>query len=81
MRIHIKNPEVSTREINSQKGSFKLHSIEAWVDLGGIYPEKVSLNVKEGSRFQEGEYSVHPSSFRVGQYGRLEFDTLVLAKA
>jgi hypothetical protein len=80
MKLEIKDSTVNEREINTQKGSFKLYSIDAWAHLGGAYPEKVTLNVKEGFNVEPGTYAIHPSSFKVGQYGRLEFNTLQLAK-
>jgi hypothetical protein len=82
LKIEIKNPTVNVREINSQKGSFKLYTVEVWVHIDDDgYPEKAILPCEEGFVAEPGTYRIHPKSFRIGQYNRLEFNSLKLAKA
>jgi hypothetical protein len=82
LKIEIKDPQVETREIKGAKGSFKLHSVTVWVHIDDEgYPEKAVLPCEEGFTAEPGVYRIHPKSFKIGQYNRLEFDSLKLAKA
>ncbi|EGU40224.1 fumarate reductase subunit C, partial [Vibrio scophthalmi] len=75
------NVLVDTREIpaRGERSAMKLFSQVAFVHLGGRFPVEFSLSLEENQApYPAGKYSLHASSFKVGQYGRLEFERNLL---
>ncbi|AYV19812.1 single-stranded DNA-binding protein [Vibrio mediterranei] len=61
------------------RSEMKLYSQVAFVHLGGRFPVEFSLSLEQGaSAYPAGKYQLHASSFKVGQYGRLEFERNLL---
>lgn len=81
MNIEIRNPVVETKTINGKNGTFELYQITAWAHLDPEgYPEKVILQVEQGSTYEKGIYTLSPKSFQIGQFNRLEIGKAVLIK-
>lgn len=71
------NESIDTRVIPAKgdRAEMKLYSQVAFAHLGGRFPVEFSLSLQEGQPYYtEGRYVLHSSSFKVGQYGRLEFE-------
>lgn len=87
IKIDIESPNFLTR--NKKDGSGVYYQQEAFahvVDRNGNperYPVKIILMIPKDQSgnampYQLGEYSIHPTSFRVNQYGQLELGYLSL---
>ncbi len=75
------NVSIDTRTIppKGDRGEMKLYSQVAFAHLGGRFPVEFSLSLEEGQTpYPAGRYVLHASSFKVGQYGRLEFERNLL---
>ncbi len=75
------NETVDTRVIppKGERGEMKLYSQVAFAHLGGRFPVEFSLPLEEGQpAYSAGMYVLHASSFKVGQFGRLEFERNLL---
>jgi hypothetical protein len=50
-------------------------SQKAFAHLGGVFPVEIKVPIKNPTHVHPvGKYSLHPSSFKVGQYGDLEIN-------
>lgn len=77
IEIFKENELVDTRVIPAKgdRGEMRLYSQVAYAHLGGKFPVEMSLPLEEGQPYYtSGMYFIHASSFKVGNYGRLEFD-------
>ncbi|CAH7181249.1 fumarate reductase [Vibrio lentus] len=77
IEIFKENELVDSRVIPAKgdRGAMTLYSQIAYAHLGGKFPVEMSLSLEEGQPAHSvGKYYVHSSSFKVGNYGRLEFD-------
>jgi hypothetical protein len=81
IKIEVKDNTVNTREIKGANGTYSMHEIDVWAHLDPDgYPEKIRCQVDDGFTCELGEYRIHPKSFYVGKYNRLELGKLILAK-
>jgi hypothetical protein len=79
IRIEIKTTELARREVPSKGRTFTFLEQEAWahtMDKAGQanpYPEKIRVTLPRGQEtpYPAGDYTLHPASFYVGQYGDL----------
>jgi len=80
VRIEIKSTEVRPRTINSNGKSFQFLEQEGWIhtlDPAGnpnAYPEKFIVTLPKGQEqpYPVGDYTLHPGSFYVGRFRRLD---------
>lgn len=82
IRIEVKSTDLHPREV-TQRGTgkvFKFLEQTAWAhttDPQGNpnpYPEKITVSLPRGvsEPYAAGDYTLHPASFYVGQFGSLE---------
>lgn len=77
IEIFKENEVIDSRTLpaNEKRGELTLYSQVAYAHLGGKFPVETSVSLEDGQpAYAAGKYLVHQSSFRVGQYDRLEFD-------
>lgn len=77
IEIFEENVVVDERVIppKGDRGEMKIYSQVAFAHLGARFPVEISLSLEQGaSPYPAGKYQLHISSFKVGQYGRLEFE-------
>jgi hypothetical protein len=70
--------DVSSRAFTDKKtGEQKhMHSQNLFAHLGGPFPESISISIDDPLKpIETGSYTLSPSALKVGQYGRLEFDS------
>jgi hypothetical protein len=67
--------------IDKKTGEQKhMHSQNLFAHLGGPFPEQISVSIDDPLHCIEvGTYTLLPSAVKVGQYGRLEFDSYNLS--
>jgi hypothetical protein len=84
IRIEIKSTALETRPVTSKAGKhFTFLEQTAWAHTYGPngepnpYPEKLRVTLPRGQTeaYPPGEYTLHPASFYVGQWGDLELST------
>lgn len=83
LKIEIKPSQVS---IDSRSGVSKrtgnpytMNEQYAYAWLGGDYPELIKISLEDGQpAYPAGFYTVHLSSFKVGEFNRLQINRLVL---
>jgi hypothetical protein len=76
--------EVTSRSFTDKKtGQQKqMHSQNLFAHLGGPFPESISISIDDPSKpIDYGSYSLLPTALKVGQYGRLEFDSFNISNS
>jgi len=85
IKVEIKpsQAQFNTRSGVSRQGKpYSLNEQLCYVDLGNEYPVLVKITLDEGQpAYAPGLYTVHLSSFKVGQFGSLMIDRLRLVPA
>lgn len=82
-RVEVKPRQVAFSErsgVSSKTGrDYTMREQFCYVDLGGDYPVEIKINLEDGQpAYTAGEYTIAPSSFKVGQYGSLMVDRIKL---
>lgn len=80
IRIEIKSTELTPRQVLSKGKTFNFLEQTGWAHTYGPngepnpYPEKLRITLPRGQEtaYPPGDYTLHPASFYVGQYGDLE---------
>lgn len=80
IRIIVKSTAVEAVNINTPRGAMTLRKQQAYavtVDRQGNvapYPERIELTLPkdQAEAYPVGEYQLHPSSFYVGKFSKLE---------
>lgn len=85
IKVEIKpsQAQYTTRSGVSRQGKpYSLNEQLCYVDLGNEYPVLVKITLDDGQpAYAPGLYTVHLSSFKVGQFGSLMIDRLRLVPA
>ncbi|WP_234493734.1 G5P family DNA-binding protein [Vibrio maritimus] len=67
--------DIRTIPPKGDRAEMKLYSQVAFVHLGGRFPVEFSLPLQEDeTHYASGKYYLDQTSFKVGQFGRLEFE-------
>jgi len=77
IEVFKEDEKVDVRELpaNEKRGALKLYSQRAYAHTGGKFPVETTISLEEGQPpYVPGKYYPHASSFKVGQFDRLEFD-------
>jgi hypothetical protein len=82
IRIEIRSTALNDRTVTQRNTNKQFHFKEqtAWAHTVAIdgqanpYPEKITITLPRGQEtaYPEGEYTLHPGSFYVGNFGQLE---------
>jgi hypothetical protein len=75
--------DLQTREYTDKKtGELKkMHSQNLFAHIGGPFPESINVSVDDPLKpIELGSYTLGLGVVRVGQFGRLEFDSFSIAK-
>ena len=79
IKIEILKSEITTRSFTSNGKDVTFFEQTAYIHLGDDYPAKFSLTLQKNQQaYQPGDYTIHPGSLRVGNYGSLEFQRNVI---
>ncbi|EPM0065317.1 single-stranded DNA-binding protein [Klebsiella pneumoniae] len=79
IRIEILKSDINTRSFTSNGKDVTFFEQTAYIHLGDDYPAKFSLSLQKNQQaYPPGDYTLHPSSLRVGNYGSLEFQRNVI---
>jgi hypothetical protein len=76
--------DVSSRSfVDKKTGETKqMHSQNLFAHLGGPFPETISVSIDDPLKpIELGSYTLSPTALKVGQYGRLEFDSFNIANS
>ena len=67
--------QIQSRQINGQKGPRTIHEQQAYLHTGSAYPIPFKLSIRTpADAYPSGEYTLHPDSFTVNQFGGLEIN-------
>lgn len=76
LKVEVKDGAVRTKTVTSRQSGKQsdIREQDAYAYLGGAYPERITLNLRDRPPYAVGVYVLDASCFFVGQFGKLGVD-------
>jgi hypothetical protein len=80
LKIEIHSDQVEQKSGMSNGRAYNIREQHGFAHLGADpYPTKIKLRLKEGQPpYAPGQYTLHDHSFKVGKYGSLEVEPMLV---